>query len=84
MKIRDGFILQEVAGSTVALPTEGELNKMITLNETGRFLWERLEEETTREALIDALLASYEVDVQTATICVDNFVAELVKYGLLG
>ena len=79
MKIKEGFLLQDVAGNTVVLPTEGDLDTMITLNGTGKFLWERLEQETTREALIDALLAAYEVDADTAALCVDNFVAELKK-----
>ena len=84
MKIKEGFLLQDVAGNTVVLPTEGDLNMMITLNETAKFLWERLEQETTREALIEALLAAYEdVDADTAAECVDNFVAELKKNDFL-
>ena len=72
-----------MAGNTVVLPTEGDLDTMITLNGTGKFLWERLEQETSREALIDALLAAYEVDAETAALCVDNFVAELKKNDFL-
>lgn len=83
MKIKEGFILQDVAGNTVVLPTEGDLDMMITLNGTGKFLWERMEQETTREALIEALLASYEVDADTAALCVDQFVAELKKHEFL-
>lgn len=84
MKIKDGFILQDVAGNTVALPTEGQLNKMITLNETGKFLWELLETDTDRETLIRAVQDTYGVDLSTAETCVDNFVAELKEYDLLG
>lgn len=83
MKIKNGYILQEVAGNILALPTDGEMNKMITLNETAKFLWERMEQETDRQTLIQALLTTYEVDEQTATVCVDNFVAELEKYGFI-
>ena len=83
MKIKAGFLRQDVAGNTVVLPTEGDLDTMITLNGTGKFLWERLEQETSREALIDALLAAYEVDAETAALCVDNFVAELKKNDFL-
>ena len=48
MKIKEGFLLREVAGQTVVLPMNGdlELNMMITLNETGAFIWEKLQEET--------------------------------------
>lgn len=79
MKIKDGFLMQDVAGNTVVLPTAGDLDVMITLNGTGKFLWEHLQQETTRQALIDALLAEYDVDPETAGICVDRFVAELEK-----
>lgn len=83
MKIKNGYILQEVAGNILALPTDGEMNKMITLNETAKFLWERMEQETDRQTLIQALLSVYEVEEETAALCVDNFVAELEKYGFL-
>ena len=44
MKLKEGFILRTVAGETVVLPTGGVTNfdMMITLNGTGRFLWEML------------------------------------------
>jgi hypothetical protein len=83
MRIKPGFILQEVAGNTVALPTEGELNMMITLNGTGKFLWQQLEQERSREELIQALLATYEVDTETAAECVDRFAAQLKEHDFL-
>lgn len=83
MKIKEGFLLQDVAGNNVVLPTEGNLNAMITLNGTGAFLWKKLEQEISREDLIAALLDAYEVDADTAALCVDNFVAELKKNDLL-
>ena len=85
MKLKEGFILQEVAGETVVLPTGDDLdmNMMITLNSTARFLWERMEQETTKEALVDALLAEYGIDRGTAQLCVDNFVEKLVENDFL-
>ena len=58
MKLKEGFLMRQVAGQTVVLPSgdDLDLNMMITLNETGAFLWERLNEETTQEALVAALL----------------------------
>lgn len=85
MKIKDGFILRSVAGQTVVLPTgdELDLNMMITLNETGTFLWERLQAETDENALVAALLAEYDVDAQTAAAAVAGFVAKLESNGFL-
>lgn len=85
MKLKDGFVLRQVAGEYVAIPSGDEvnLNRMITLNETGAFLWERLDKETTREALAEALLSEYDVDRDTAVRCVEEFTAKLEEYGFL-
>lgn len=85
MKLKDGFLLRTVAGENVVLPTGSELdlNMMITLNETGRFLWELLGSETTEDALVCALLAEYDVDRETAVRCVAEFVKKLDANGFL-
>ncbi len=85
MKLKEGFLLRQVAGQTVVLPAgdELDLNMMITLNGTGAFLWQRLQEETTQEALVDALLAEYEVDADTARRSVAAFVQKLEENGFL-
>ena len=85
MKLKDGFILREVAGQTVVLPVGGELdlNMMITLNETGEFLWKQLENENDEAGLVAALLAEYDVDEATAKTAVEGFVAKLNENGFL-
>ena len=85
MKLKDGFLLREVAGQTVVLPTGGELdlNMMITLNDTAAFLWEQLQKETDEAALVAALLGEYEVDEATAQKAVADFVAKLREHGFL-
>lgn len=85
MKIKSGFVLQDVAGDTVVLPVDADLNMnmMITLNGTGRFIWEHLENETTEEAIVAAMLAEYDVDENTASKCVADFIAKLGSYGFL-
>ena len=85
MKLKDGFILREVAGQTVVLPTGGDLNlnMMITLNGTGAFLWEKLQADTDEVALVAALLANYDVDKATAKQAVADFVEKLSGNGFL-
>lgn len=85
MKLKDGFILREVAGQTVVLPTGGDLNlnMMITLNETAKFLWEKLQNEIDEAGLVAALIAEYEVGEDLAKSCVESFVAELKKHDFL-
>ena len=85
MKLKEGFLLRQVAGETVVLPSGSELdlNMMITLNGTGAFLWKLLEQETDEQALVSALLASYDVDEATARRCVAAFVQKLNDNGFL-
>ena len=81
MKIKEGFLLRNIAGQTVVLPTGGDLdlNMMITLNDTGAFLWEHLQEETDEAALVQALLAEYDVTEETAAKAVAAFAENLKK-----
>lgn len=84
MKIKEGFLLREVAGETVVIPSGNDLdlNMMITLNSTGAFLWEKMQEDTTEDALVQALLAEYDVDEATAKEAVKGFCAKLSENGI--
>ena len=85
MKIKNGLLMRQVAGKNVVLPeTETlDLDIMITLNDTGAFLWEKLQNETTTENLIGALLAEYDVDECRARRAVETFLTELKDNGFL-
>lgn len=85
MKLKDGFILRSVAGETVVVPTgdDLDLNMMITLNETGKFLWEKLEQGVEQEELVAALLKEYDVNEQTAREHVALFIKKLSDNGFI-
>lgn len=85
MKIKDGFVMRQVAGQAVVLPGGDalDLNLMITLNDTGAFLWEHLQSETTEDALVTALLAEYDVEEATAHKAVVAFVEKLYVNGFM-
>ena len=85
MKIKDGYILRVVAKQNVVLPATGDLDldRMLTLNSTGKFLWEQLEKGTDKDSLVQAMLDHYEIDENTARTCVEKFVTNLENYGFL-
>ena len=86
MKIKDGFILREVAGSFIVVAVGGavkDFNGIINLNETGAFLWKILESGATKEELLDKLLAEYDVDEETARKDVDAFINKLQEAKLV-
>lgn len=85
MRIKEGFVVRDVAGETIALPTgdNAKLNMMISLNATGAFLWRELEQESTEESLVEALLNEYNVDEATARNSVKSFIQTLRANGFL-
>ncbi len=86
MKIKDNFMLRKVADSYVVVPVgaaTAEFNGMINLNEAGAFLWRAFENDTTVDAVVEAMLEQYDVDETTARKDVEMFVGELKSANLL-
>ena len=85
MKLKEGFVLREIAGRTVVVPVRDtlDLNLMISLNATGRFLWEQLEKGATPQQLKEALLEAYDVTESLAQADVDAFIEKLEQNGFL-
>lgn len=86
MKIKDGFVLKELAGSFLVVPLGSQVSDfahIIKLTETSAFLWKKLESECEVEDLVSALLQEYDVDRETATKGVNSFVSKLKESNLL-
>ena len=84
MKIKEGYLLREIAGSTVVVPVgRADFSGMITLNGTAALLWSRLSEGATEEELCAAMLAEYDVSEERAAADVSAFVQSLRAAELL-
>lgn len=86
MRLKDGFVLRRVGGHSIVVPVGAQMvdfNCMITLNETGAFLWQQLQEERTPAALTEALLGEYDVEPATAEADVVCFIEKLQQAELL-
>lgn len=87
MKTKSGFLLRSIAGCNIVVTTGNrtfDFNGMINLNETGAFLWKRLEKGATEDELVAAILENYEdVDEDTARSSIQNFLKTLREGGCL-
>lgn len=84
MKRNADYILSNVADTWVVVPVAQaaeDFPGMLTLNESGRYLWELLESEQTEQSLTLALTERYEVTAQQAAADVRNFLDRLIKVG---
>lgn len=85
--IKKGFVLRKIGAQYMAVPFGAmatEVKGMISLTETGYFLWKALEEgKNTVEALADALTSEYEVEREEAVQDIRAFVAYLASLGVI-
>lgn len=85
-KIKEGFILREVAGNFIVVPVGAasiDFNGMITLNEVGAFLWKQLSAGATVEQLCQAVVDNYETTSEQASRDIADFLNRLSEAKLL-
>ena len=85
MKLKEGFVLREIAGECVVVSINSAVNLdgMITLNESACLLWKKLESGADREALIALLTEEYEVTADVASRDVDKFLSKIGEAGCI-
>lgn len=86
MKILEGFVLKNIAGTNVVVPVGSNtvsFKAVVTLNESGAFLWQQLQNDSTEDELVTAMLKEYDVDEATAKADVAEFIGRLQEAGLL-
>ena len=86
MKIKDGFVLKELAGSFMVVPLGSQVinfSSIIKLSESGAFLWRLLSEDKTVDDLTCAMLSEYEVDEERAKADIEKFMKKLEDADLL-
>lgn len=86
MRLVDGLMLREIAGSWVVVPV-GErvvqLNYLMSLTESGALLWKELEKGAEVEDLKDILLKEYDVTLEEAEEDIQSFLKVLRDRELL-
>ena len=86
MKIKEGFLLRNVGDNHIVVPVGAasvDFRCIITLNDTGAFIWEQLRENCTMEDVVKAMLAEYDVTVDIAAADVAAFITAMREKGLL-
>lgn len=77
MHISENFVVREIAGENVIVPTGTEAQNflgLVTVNKVGAFLWSCLQQENmTVQGLADRLCRKYDVDEETARKDVEEF-----------
>jgi sensor domain CHASE-containing protein len=86
MKRKRDFLLQNVGGQDLLVPLGSkvrDMNCLITLNATGRCVWELLAENHSLEDLATELAERFNIDRQKARSDVEVFLEDIGRLGLL-
>ena len=86
MKIKQGFVLRKFQDQWLAIATDDLptlQNALVTLNKTGAFVWQCLQQETSYDTLLERITDQYDVDTATARADLDRFIEIARKAGLL-
>lgn len=86
LALKPGYILRKVGKAYMVMPTGPRMKEyqgMITLNETGAFLFQEMQKpEPSPQKLIDACIAEYGATEEEAKQAVDMFVSQCADCGL--
>jgi hypothetical protein len=86
MKRKNNFMLSNLGGEALLIPLGSQvinMNGIVLLNVTGRYVWELLAEEHSVENLIVALIKQFDVDYQCAKNDIYTFLDEINRLNLI-
>ena len=88
MRIKRGFVLREVCGENVIMGENLkaiDFRKILSLNESAAWLWKeaKAQGDFTVESLTARLCEEYDVTAEEARSCVNAFIEELDKEGVI-
>ena len=86
MKVDKDFLLREIAGEYIIIPTGNaalEFNGLISVNEVGVSIWKMLQNDVTLDELVAGILAEYDVEESVAREDILEFLDRLQSVGML-
>lgn len=86
MNIKREFVLREIAGDLLLVPTGKtalDLNGMLTLNDVGAEIWKMLPEVKDEEEIVQRLLSEYEAPAEVIRPDVSAFLEKLRELNII-
>ncbi len=86
MKLKKNSILKKIDDQFIIIPLsehQVEMNVVLKTNKVGAFIYEQLEKNMDKEAILAAILAKYQVTEEVARRDLDTFLKNLDEKGFL-
>ena len=86
MKLKSKYVLRTIADKTIAIALEKgseATDRVITLNETGAFIFEQINDGADFDTIVEKFFSTYDVSKEEAEKAVESFVDYLKNSNLL-
>ncbi len=86
MRLKYPYEIMEVEGQSFAVPMEEDangFNGVIKLSKTAKVIFELLQEDTSEEAIVEAMSRRFDADKNILAADVHSIVAQFQKKGIL-
>ena len=83
MKLKKEFITHTSGDEQLMITAGGSFNGMVRSNKTAAFIIDMLKEETTKKAIVDAMLERYDADEAVISADVDKVIDALRGIGAI-
>ena len=86
MKRVKEYIQRNIADEIILVPagqTAEDFNGMITVTESGAFIWDHIEEARDFNHLVELILEEYDIDRETATQDASAFLMQMLQAGMI-
>ena len=87
MKLKYEFEIVEIGDTYAAVPVfedgDEKIRGVAELNDTGNFIFRKLQAETNREELVKAVFDEYDISEKEAKECVSSFLAILKELNFI-
>jgi hypothetical protein len=80
VSIKSKFVAREVGDEMILVPLTNnvaQMSELFTLNETARFIWENVTENSTIQELAISMTDSFDIDIETAKNDISVFLNHL-------
>lgn len=78
--LKTKFVTREVGNELILVPLSGnvaQMNELFTLNETGKFIWENSDEQTSVEDIVNLMTDEFAINAATARKDLENFLNQI-------
>jgi len=81
-KLKSRFVARNVGNELILVPLTAnvaQMNELFTLNETGKFIWENINENSTVLEIENLMIETFDIDSAIAKRDIELFLSKLEK-----